>query len=62
MVSPPLPSPACMCGVAYGSACRGKACGKSLKYHDINVANYKHYNWSCEQKLLYVLDEKGGVG
>ena len=32
MISPPLSLPACMCGVAYGSACTGTACGKSLKH------------------------------
>ena len=32
MIPTPLSLPACMCGVAYGSACTGTACGKSLKH------------------------------
>ena len=58
MVSLPLSLPACMCGVAYGSACTGTACGISLKPIIIGLVP-----WIFVLLLMtHRVDDRDGVG
>ena len=58
MVSPSFSLPACMCGVAYGSACTGTACGKSLKHIIIGLVP-----WIFVLVLMtHRVDDRDGVG